>query len=50
MIDSSDPKLSISWQCRMLSVSRSSFYHRPRLIKPVELMRLIDEQYLKTPC
>jgi len=52
MIDRLDPKLSISRQCRLLTVSRSSFYHRPKPIKPerLELMRLIDAQYLKTPC
>jgi len=52
MIDRSDTTLSISRQCRMLSVNRSGFYHRPKPIRPEDLglMRLIDEQYLKTPC
>ena len=35
-----------------MSVSRSSFYYKPRPIKPedLKLMRLIDELYLKNPC
>jgi putative transposase len=42
---------SISRQCRLLGLSRSSLYYVPRPIDPedLELMRLIDEQYLKTP-
>jgi putative transposase len=52
MIDSSEPKLDISRQCRMFNISRSSFYYRPKPIRPedLELMRLIDEQYLRAPC
>jgi putative transposase len=51
MIDRNDKKLSISRQCSMLNVNRSSFYYTPKPIKPedLELMRLIDEQYMKTP-
>jgi len=42
---------SISRQCRLLGISRSSFYYAPQPMDPedLELMRLIDEQYLKTP-
>ena len=42
---------SISRQCQLLSLSRSSFYYAPVPIsaEDLELMRLIDEQYLKTP-
>jgi len=45
----SDP--SISRQCQLMGLNRSSFYYKPRPIKieDLELMRLIDEQYLKTP-
>jgi putative transposase len=52
MIDPDDKKLSLSRQCKMLNVSRSSTYYKPRPIKPedLKLMRLIDEQYMKTPC
>jgi putative transposase len=52
MIDPLQPELSIAGQCQLLSVARSSFYYKRKPIKPedLELMRLIDEQYLKTPC
>ena len=42
---------SISRQCQLLSLNRSSFYYTPVPIstEDLELMRLIDEQYLKTP-
>jgi len=51
MVDSRAADLSISCQCRLLSISRSSFYYRSKPIKTddLDLMRLIDEQYLKTP-
>jgi putative transposase len=43
--------LSISSQCRLLGISRSSFYYKPKPMKKedLNLMRLIDEQFLKTP-
>ena len=51
MIDPSAPNLSIVSQCRLLNISRSCFYYKQKPIKAkdLELMRLIDEQYLKTP-
>lgn len=51
MIDRNDKKLSISRQCKILNISRSSVYYTPKPIKPegLKLMRLIDEQYLETP-
>jgi len=51
MIDLSEPDLSIVNQCRLLNISRSGFYYKQKPIKAMdlELMRLIDEQYLKTP-
>lgn len=51
MIDPQHPNLSVSRQCRLVGVPRSSFYFKPQPVKPedLELMRLIDEQYLKTP-
>lgn len=51
MVDRKNKKLSISRQCQLLSVSRSSYYYVRRPIKPedLQLMLLIDEQYLKTP-
>jgi putative transposase len=51
MVDFQDPKISVSRQCRLLDLSRSSVYYQPVEISPQDLllMRLIDEQYLKTP-
>lgn len=51
MIDSQHPHVSILRQCDMLKISRSSFYYKCKRIKSedLELMRLIDKQYLKTP-
>ena len=51
MVDPQMPDLSVSRQCRLLNVQRSSYYYQPKPIKAedLELMRLIDEQYLKTP-
>ena len=51
MIDQGDNKPSLTRQCQMLNISRSSVYYQPRSVKPedLELMRLIDGQYLKTP-
>ena len=44
-------KLSLSRQCKILGLSRSSVYYQKRPIKneDLELMRLIDEKYLKIP-
>ena len=51
MIDFQDPQVSVSRQCRLLNLSRSSVYYKPVEMAPQDLvlMRLIDEQYLKTP-
>lgn len=51
MIDTDDRKLSVSRQCRMLNLNRSTVYYKKKPVKSedLELMRLIDEQYLKTP-
>jgi len=51
MINFQDPKVSVSRQCQLLDLSRSSVYYKPVEIAPQDLalMRLIDEQYLKTP-
>ena len=52
-IDVNDKKLSISRQCELLQLPRSSFY-RPRDChiedeENFELMRLIDEEFLRYP-
>lgn len=51
MVDPRQSRISVANQCRLLSISRSSFYYRSRPVRAtdLELMRLIDEQYLKTP-
>jgi len=44
-------KLPVSNQCRILKLSRSSVYYRPRPVSPsdLELMRRIDELHLEYP-
>jgi putative transposase len=51
MIEPGHPQLSIARQCELVSISRSGFYHRPVGETPpnLELMRLIDAQFLETP-
>ena len=51
MVNRRHTQISLSRQCKLLSVSRSSVYYQPRKVKQedLDLMRLIDEQYLKTP-
>ncbi len=51
MIEPCHQQLSISRQCLILDVNRSSYYYRPKPIKmgELELMRQIDEMYLQDP-
>jgi putative transposase len=51
MVDPLDPAFSIRRQCALLGLQRSSYYYRPASETPfnLQLMRLIDEQYLRTP-
>jgi putative transposase len=51
MIEPEHPRLSIARQCELVSISRSGFHHRPAGETPLnlELMRLIDAQFLETP-
>ena len=51
MIRRHHPKLSLSRQCRLLSISRSSLYHTPKGASPqnLALMRRIDELFLNYP-
>jgi putative transposase len=51
MIDPDHPELSIVRQCELASISRSGFYYQPAGETPLnlELMRLIDRQFLETP-
>lgn len=51
MIESTYPQLSVCCQCELLGLNRSSLYYEPatETIEYLNLMRRIDEQYLKTP-
>ncbi len=51
MIEPGHGRLSIARQCRLISISRSSFYYEGKGESPLNLslMRLIDELYLATP-
>jgi putative transposase len=51
MIEPNHQQISIGRQCELLGISRSGYYYRPRSESPENLaiMRLMDEQYLKTP-
>ena len=51
MIAPDHPGLSLSRQCRLVSISRSSFYYAPKGESPenLTLMRRIDELFLKYP-
>ena len=51
MIEPDHPQLSVVRQCELVSISRSGFYHRSAGETPLnlELMRLIDAQFLETP-
>jgi putative transposase len=51
MIEPDHPSLSVARQCELVSISRSGFYHCPagETCLNLELMRLIDAQFLRTP-
>ena len=51
MVEPAYKKLSVKRQCELLGLSRSAYYYQPRPMdqEGLELMRLIDRQYLKTP-
>ncbi len=51
MIDSTHRELSITRQCRLVSISRSTYYYEGcgESELNLELMRRIDEQFLETP-
>ena len=50
MIEQPNP-LSLSRQCQLLGLSRAALYYRPVEVSDyeLELMALIDRQYLRTP-
>ncbi len=51
MISKDHSELSVSSQCKLLGINRSSLYYRPKGESDVnhELMRLMDEHYLEHP-
>ncbi len=51
MIDPGHGRLGIARQCSLVSISRSSFYYQGKgeSLLNLNLMRLIDEQFLETP-
>lgn len=51
MIEVDHPNLSIRRQCELIGLNRSSYYYQPAAETELNLtlMRLLDEQYLKTP-
>jgi len=51
MLEPDHPQLSILRQCALVSLRRSGFYHRPagESLLNLELMRLLDAQFLETP-
>jgi putative transposase len=51
LIDTNHPKLSIRRQCALVDLNRATFYRQPagESSLNLELMRLIDEEYTKTP-
>jgi len=50
-VEPSSPDISILRQCKLLGLPRSSYYYQPRGESPLnlKLMRLLDEQYTRTP-
>lgn len=51
MIEPDHTEISLRRQCELIGLARSTYYHEPACESEfnLRLMRLIDEQYLKTP-
>ncbi len=51
MIEPAHPDFSLRRQCQLLGLNRSTWYYQPASESTynLQLMRLIDEQYLRTP-
>ena len=51
MIDREHRKVSLTRQCTLLDISRAWLYYQPTTpsAEDLELMALMDRQYLKTP-
>lgn len=51
LVEPSHPELSVRRQCELLGLNRSTYYYVPATESPLnlQLMQLIDEQYMRTP-
>lgn len=51
IIEPQNRRINITRQCELFGISRSAFYYQPRQTskRDLELMRLIDEEYLRHP-
>ena len=51
LIEPTHPALSVRQQCDLLGLNRSTYYDVPATESPLnlQLMRLLDEQYMRTP-
>lgn len=51
LVEAAHPEISIRRQCELLELSRATYYYVPATESPLNLalMRLIDEQYMRTP-
>ena len=51
MVDVANPTLSVRRQGELLGLNRSSYYYQaaPESALNLQLMRLVDEQFLRTP-
>lgn len=51
LIDCNHPSFSISRQCKIFSIHRSAVYYRPaqESAENLAIMRVLDEQYMRTP-
>jgi len=51
LVEPNHPDISLSRQCELLDLARSSWYYKPVAVDPYELylMHLIDQQYTATP-
>jgi putative transposase len=51
MVEVCNPDISINKQCKLLGIAKSSYYYKPAVESALnlQLMKLLDEQYMKTP-
>lgn len=51
LIEPAHPQISLARQCVLLGLARSSFYYQPVCVdaETLKLLRLLDEQYTRTP-